>query len=184
VQSSISNRRPATAFTLMELMVVIVLISIMTALIIPEMKGTYEDALLRSTGRELAGVLSLASSRAVSQNQAHYVLWDAKTGRYQVACRRPIGGHEEMVPLRDVAGGEGKLDTRITIHILPTSEMGAPAEAAAPGEARLDRDSIGFFPDGTAEAVEIQLRDRAGFQLVMQLNPVTARIRLSEPLHE
>lgn len=184
MQLRISNRRPAAAFTLMELMVVIVLISIMTAMIIPEMKGSYEDALLRSTGRELAGVLSLAASRAVSQNQAHYVLWDAKTGHYQVASRQHVSGREEMVPLRDVAGGEGKLDKRISIHILPTSEMGVPAEAADPSEARVDRDSIAFFPDGTAEAVEIQLRDRAGFQLVMQLNPVTGRIHLSEPVHE
>jgi prepilin-type N-terminal cleavage/methylation domain-containing protein len=41
------------AFTLIELMVVIVLIGIMTAMIIPEMKGTFEEALLRSTAREL-----------------------------------------------------------------------------------------------------------------------------------
>src|SRR5262249_50314579 len=40
------------AFTLVEMMVVVVLIAILTAMIIPEMKGTYEDAFLRSTSRE------------------------------------------------------------------------------------------------------------------------------------
>ena len=40
------------AFTLIELMVVIVIIGIMTAMMIPEMKGTFQDALLRSTSRE------------------------------------------------------------------------------------------------------------------------------------
>ena len=42
-----------SAFTLIELMVVMVLIGIMTAVILPEMKGTYEDALLRSTNGPL-----------------------------------------------------------------------------------------------------------------------------------
>ena len=49
-------------FTLIELMVVIVLVGIMAAAIIPEMKGTYEDALLRSATRELVGVCSIAAS--------------------------------------------------------------------------------------------------------------------------
>ena len=57
---------PTAGFTLMELMVVLVLIGIMTAMILPEMKGTYEEALLSSTGRQLANVLGIAYSRAVT----------------------------------------------------------------------------------------------------------------------
>jgi len=79
------------AFTLIELMVVVVLIGIMTALIVPEMKGTYEEALLRSSSRELVNVLSLASSRAVSINQLHRVRLDSHSGRYLVE-RRASGG--------------------------------------------------------------------------------------------
>src|SRR5438876_3050066 len=43
-------------FTLIELMVVIVLLGILAAMIIPEMKGTYQDAMLRSASRELVSV--------------------------------------------------------------------------------------------------------------------------------
>src|ERR1022692_2607980 len=39
------GRSSTSGFTLIELMVVIVLIAVMTAMIIPEMKGTFEDAL-------------------------------------------------------------------------------------------------------------------------------------------
>jgi len=87
--------------------VVIVLISIMTALIIPEMKGTYEDALLRSTGRELAETFELASSRAVSQNQSHRVQLDERSGRYLVTRKIRIGGREDFVPLKDVPAAKG-----------------------------------------------------------------------------
>ena len=62
-------RARRAAFTLIELMTVLVLIAILSAMIIPEMKGTYGDALLRSSGRDLMNVIELASSRAVSLNQ-------------------------------------------------------------------------------------------------------------------
>src|SRR5436190_24011906 len=71
-------------FSLVELMVVLVLIGIMTAVIVPEMKGTYEDARLRATSRRLVGVFHLAYSRAVSLNQLHRVRFDRISGRYVI----------------------------------------------------------------------------------------------------
>ena len=53
-------------------MVVIASIGIMTAMMIPEMKGTFQDALLRSTSRELINVFDLAYTR-VSLNQLRRV---------------------------------------------------------------------------------------------------------------
>jgi type II secretion system protein H len=182
------NLRQADAFTLMELMVVIVLISIMTALIIPEMKGTYEDALLRSTGRELAEAFALASSRAVSQNQSHRVQLDAHSGRYLVERKTRLGGQEIFVPLKDVSGSEGKLDPRIAVEIRHPGEMTEVVAGEPPpsgdNQPSVQPDSIAFNPDGTADAIEILLRDRAGFQLVLQLNPVTARVHIVEPKRE
>src|ERR1022692_1708853 len=97
----LSSRRGRTGFTLMELMVVIVIIGIMTALMIPEMKGTFQDALLRSTSRELINVFDLAYSRAVSLNQLRRVRLDEKTGRYLVEKQVTDNGQEEFVPAND-----------------------------------------------------------------------------------
>jgi len=182
-----SPPRPA-AFTLLELMVVIVLISIMTALIIPEMKGTYEDALLRSTGRELVAVFELASSRAISLNQSHRVQLDEHSGRYLITRKTRVSGHEDFVPLQDVAGSAGRLDDRIAIELRHPGEAAATAvaetTAGAVSATPAEPGAISFYPDGTADPAEIRLRDRAGFQLVLQLNPVTARVHLVEPARE
>src|SRR3989442_5795936 len=90
-------------FSLVELMVVLVLIGIMTAVIVPEMKGTYEEALLRATSRRLVDVFHLASSRAVSLNQLHRVRFDRITGRYLIEKAVQAGGNGGgFTPARDI----------------------------------------------------------------------------------
>jgi type II secretion system protein H len=179
-------------FTLIELMVVIVLIAVMTALIIPEMKGTYEDALLRSTARKLVDVCNLANSHAITINQLHRVRLDRKKGRYTIERTTRDGERGSGdVSAREIPGGTGEVDTRISIVIQKTAEE--PAETAEPRAPLVSEekpreqnsdDSIAFYPDGTADAEEIILRDREGFRLALRINPITARIRIVELARE
>jgi prepilin-type N-terminal cleavage/methylation domain-containing protein len=199
-----------SAFTLIELMVVIVVIGILTAALLPEMRGSYEDALLRSTSRELINVCHLAYSRAVSLNQAHRVQLDERTGHYLIEKRiRESDQGGDFVAVKDIPGCEGKLDTRINIQIREAAEEPAPGapsrgpdetgatsaqettsapatqETAAPppvesGALLNLNQGIIFNPDGTADAREIRLRDREGFRLSLRINPITARIRIVE----
>ncbi len=179
-------------FTLIELMIVVVLVGIMTAMIIPEMKGTFEDALLRSTARKLVNILNLAYSQAVTVSQPHRVRLDRKSGHYVMERTAREGeGDGGFVPVRNVIGSEGELDTRISIDIRNPDEDQAPAtdpdSSSAPREdaqkpARSD--FISFNPDGTADDKEIILRDREGFRLALRINPTTARVRIIEAPRE
>ncbi len=173
-------------FTLLELMVVIALVGILSAMIIPEMKGTYGDALLRSTSRELVSVFSLASSRAISLGQTHRVRLEPESGRYLVERRlRESGNRGEFIPAKEMPGGAGALDSRIGIEVRKLADgppdqwgpgPGAGAGAGAPApEPSLD---IEFYPDGTAQAAEVLLRDRDGFRIRLRVSPVTARVKI------
>ena len=171
-------------------MVVMVLIGIMTALILPEMKGTYEESLLRSTSRELVSACGLASSRAISLNQAHRLQLDRRTGHYSIERLR---SNDRSVPAHEALGSEGELDTRILIQIHNSgddaSDSAAPPGVPANPESQSANrksppDSITFYPDGTADASEIVLRDRDGFRLALRINPVTARVRIIELARE
>ncbi len=175
-------------------MVVIAIIGIMTAMILPEMRGSYQDALLRSTSRQLISVFDVASSHAISVNQAHRVVFDHKTGHYSIEKVTKNGGSgKRFAPVRDVPGGDGQWDTRISVQLRPVSEeptegsdQASPAvpEDKAPLQARetpdAPGDAITFYPDGTADAGEILLKDQDGFRLVLRINPVTARVRIIE----
>jgi prepilin-type N-terminal cleavage/methylation domain-containing protein len=182
-----SNAVGTKAFTLIELTVVILLIAIMSAAIIPAMRGTYQDALLRSTSRDLVNSLGIAYSRAVSLNQLHRVRFDTRTGRYLVERRDPAGVREEFVPIKDIPGCEGTMDARISLRIHKQGNDAAdasvpPANLPAGGdEALAETDStVSFYPDGTADGAELELRDRDGFRLALQINPTTARVHIVE----
>jgi type II secretion system protein H len=197
LRSLLSNRRNAGAptskgFTLIELMVVLVLIGILSAMILPEMKGTFGDALLRSSGRELVNVFSLAYSQAVSRNELHRVRIETRTGRY--ITERRMGGEGKQTqfqPLKDVAGSSGKLDNRIIVEIHKQNEVSTESTMPEPGsapaaelEGQGQENAIVFYPDGTADAVEVQLRDQAGFGLRLRINPITARVEILELARE
>lgn len=183
----------ASGFTLIELVVVLVLMAVLSAMIIPEMRGTLEGELLRSTSRELIRGLSLANSQSITVNQPHRFVIDPERHRYRVEkLARNSEEGSGFVPVRGVPGTEGTFSERITIEFKPTRSAAGEADLSAmrPTENRPEASAtepsatepsgtaIRFFPDGTAEGAEIQLRDRDGFGLALRLKPVTARVQI------
>ncbi len=171
-----------SGFTLLELMVVIVLVGIMTAMILPDMRGTYEDALLRSTSRKLVSALQLANTRAITVSRPHRLRLDQRVGRYFIEAR---DGTQGFRPARDLSNNEGELDRRIAIEIIKqvqeaNVEENASRDPLPAGRQKqtMDRETISFYPDGTAESCQVQLRDRQGFRLGLRVNALTARVQV------
>jgi prepilin-type N-terminal cleavage/methylation domain-containing protein len=173
-------------FTLIELMVVLVLIGLMTAMIIPEMKGSFEDSLLRAGGRELVNACNLAYSRAVTLNVEHHLRIEKSTGRYYLEKKSPGAGKEAYVPIGDVPGAKGRIDPRLSLEFQRPGEEtaalgdGMPLVAGGETPVRDPGESIAFYPDGTADARAILLQDRDGFRLALRISPVTARVHIVE----
>ena len=154
-------------------MVVLVLIGIMTAMIIPEMRGTFEHEVLRGAARKVVNACNLAHSRAVTRNEIHRVRFDRVRSRYALEAKE----RGKFQALRDVAGAEGDLDRRIAFEMRRNEDAEAEQESA---ETETTRNIVTFYPDGTADSVDVLLRDREGFRLVLRVNPATARIEANE----
>jgi len=168
-------------FTLMEIMLVLVLIAIMAAMIVPEMKGSMEDALLRSSARKLTDLFNLTYSRAVSLNTQHRVRLNTSSGEYQVEQQNQLLAPGNFLPIVDINDLQGQIDSRIQIEVRPApqerqNDQMPEEEPNIPSF----RNGINFYADGTADGCEIVLRDRTGVELVLRLNPVTAGVRILE----
>jgi hypothetical protein len=165
----------------MELLVVCLLIAVMAALIIPEMRGSFEDAVLRSSGRKLMDVFAVAYCRAVSLNQLHRVRLDKESGEYLIEKQVGDGQEEsDFEPANDIPVFKGQIDRRISLEIRKT-EPEFPEEADS--EMQLQppiSDGICFYPDGTADGYDILLRDRMGFKLTLQISPITGRVHVMD----
>lgn len=130
----------------------------------------------------------LAYSRAVSLNQVDRVRLDPNTSRYVVEKRVEDQGQESFVALKDVPGGEGELDSRISAKIRNLGgDLSNEAPEAAPTDSSVNDlpnpqsdDMISFYPDGTADGREVILRDRDGFGLALRINAITARVNIVE----
>ena len=167
----------------------IVLITVLSAVLVPEMRGTFEEALLRASARQLIGASGVAYSRAVADGRAHRLHFDPATGRYRVervergADPATGPGRSDRAADEDVPGGRGVIDPRIVVQLRHPDGVSdgpgrSPAEASAEGATKAD--SVDFFPDGTAQATEFILRDRAGFRLALRVDPITARLQVRE----
>jgi Tfp pilus assembly protein FimT len=183
-------RKRLNAFTLIELVVVCTLLVILAAVILPEMRGSYQDSLLRSTSRKLLDSFDLAYSQAVSLNQTDRVRLDLQNSRYAVEARVETHGQgqEDFEPLKNVPDAEGDLDNRISFEVRDASEDSTNAAAEAPPTETTTRDTSGsepdnvisFYPDGTADNREVILRDQEGFRLALRVNSITARVKIIE----
>ena len=201
VPPDLQSRSPGkpSAFTLIELMVVLALIAILSAVLLPEMRGSLEEVQLRSSARKLAEACDVAFSRSVATGRTLRLEWDRTAGKFRVIHdpeeSRPRTGSstEDRAdgPI-DFPGATGSIDPRITVdlHRLSAGSGNGNASDGPRGGAPAGMDSrvatggaataIEFRPDGTADASEFVLQDRAGFRLALRLNPITSRIRISE----
>lgn len=175
-----SNR----GFTLVELLVVLALISIVTGVMVAEMRGTYQDSLLRASARKLLAELNLANTRSISMHEPHAVRIQAADHRFAVVTRA-IGEEARAAGRREIIVDEGRWDARIAVEIRDPARTREEAEEDA--EEATERknagsraESIRFFPDGTADRKEIVLRDQTGVELRLRVNPITGRVRLAE----
>lgn len=143
-------------FTLLELMVVMVIVSVLAGAVLIRFDGAFAGMELRSASRDLASALRYARGRAIATQRETGVAIDVEERRYRI-----LGTDDGRV--RSFSG---------KIHVdLLTDRSSFISETEG---------AIRFFADGSSTGGDIRLTSDAG-GYVVQIEWLTGRVRIGVP---
>ncbi len=169
---STGNRR--TAFTLVELIVVVVLVTVLAGMIAPRLWGAGGAASLQSAARRLTIAGQYARDFAATHRCRCRLVLDTKTGRFQLIYQvDPEHKPEEYKPVRGELGRAESLEEPLRFGWIRV-------EPSRPGENNETKDNqITFYPSGQSDAAIVQITDGRRTYSVVVL-PSRGRCRLIE----
>lgn len=122
-------------FSLIEILLVVILLSIVAVLIIPNFSQSYKSLLLSKTTESLADLMRYAQSRSVMNNHPVNLRFEEDFSGYQVLQFDGESNSFQKISNRLGQFFEVPLDIKVSSETLV----------------------IGFYPDGTIDPVEVQV---------------------------
>jgi type II secretion system protein H len=164
--------RHASAFTLIELILILALLVIITSLAAPAVSNFIRGRALDSEARRLFALTHVAQSRAVSEGMPMMLWVDEKNSAYgfQAETAGKTGGKTSDPKAEDLT-----LDSTLQIAVLNVG-TGAPTTFN-------NLPAIRFLPDGTVDEYSpqtVQLTDSAGFMRWLLLNKMRTGYEISD----
>lgn len=175
-------------------MVVVVLIGILVSTVAPQMRGAMDDVVFRGATRKVIQSLGYARSQAVTSGSMTQWRSEPETGKFTIERQeRPTPTTVVMAPAGDLRFAQGRIDQRVVALVEPAPQgLAGPANATgndpfatqnATGPTLeplepVPPNVVRFYPDGSADRVQIVLEDRAGFIRRLRINPLTGTVSL------
>jgi prepilin-type N-terminal cleavage/methylation domain-containing protein len=157
-------------YTLLELMAVMAIIFITSALVVPFLRGFSENGKLKAAVRAFVSTLNYARGQAISSGLKHRVYIDTSLNGYWVAVEEdPQESPGEYTPLEGRMGVPKEFPRGIIV-----SAMGTPR-----GENASTQDYIEFSPKGTGEEAWVHITNGDKVYTV-SVSPSTGRAKLLE----
>lgn len=153
-----------TGFTLLELVVVLFILTLVTALVAPAFNRSFGPAQLKAATRDLAALCRFARTQAiVSQNVLEVVL-DRRTNSYWLRRSEPIVGDlrdsDQATPAQSPEQSVQNREARV--RTLPTGVTLKSVIIETGPLREEERGAIMFFPQGSSTGGEIWLADEKG----------------------
>jgi type II secretion system protein H len=157
------RRTERSAFTLLELVLVMMVIATVLAMAAPSLRGWHKGSKLKDAAAEFITLTELARTRSVSSTTVHRLMVDAGSGRCFLAVQNGQQGFEEI---RDELSG----------FSLPE---GYRIDMTEPSGAR--RDSVDFFPTGRTQEARVRITSPEGETADIQCATPTEGFRALAP---
>jgi prepilin-type N-terminal cleavage/methylation domain-containing protein len=162
--SPIGEKKLNNAFTLIEILLVIVIVGILLALAAPNFSKGYTRFQLNSTADDLLRSSRWAQAMAIGQERVFALSFSADHRSYGLVRSVVNGEMNDQDGFEPVHGALGRMHTiPDAIRLVMTQANGSNGTG--------DMDQITFYPDGTIDPAEIQL-DSPGQKTVLSSREV------------
>ena len=157
------QQRRKNGFTLMELLVVMVLLSLMTGFAVPRIRTALFSDQLKATARKLIGLVNETGQQARSEHRPYLLIFDPAARRFTVRA----AGKKEKQALPAIR----PLSLPSAVRIVDFSSVHGGKQDA--GELKLM-----FSKNGYVDKTLIHLRDDSGRDMTLALSPFLGVTRL------
>jgi prepilin-type N-terminal cleavage/methylation domain-containing protein len=173
------------AFTLIELMVVILMIAVMAGIVVPAYSRFNAKAGFENTARQVQDIFAFAREQAILHDTTVTVTYDPQNHAFlaQVAPAQPqsdmpvaLSGSVNSDGVATQAGETQKRfqmdpDVAVGSFSVSSNPSAAPGSSSSPGGNQLH-----FLSDGTVEGATLALTSADGYTAQYQLWPATGRL--------
>ena len=159
-------------FTLLELLVVLLLISLLTAFIVPNLVKSLGRMNAETTVREISALLRYARSRAITQNTPYVAVFDLSADKLTVA---PLGMSQET---EDSAVNPMRMATKVYhppegIHFQESVAFdGLTPQAGFFG--------VHFFPGGGSSGGKVTIVDDEKRRFGLTFDMITGSVKINQ----
>ena len=179
-----AGRGATGGFTLLELIVVLVIVGLVTALAAPRMIGSLTRAHLRTSVQKVASALRYARSQAVSQRAIYSAVFDFEKNGCVIDAKKetesddPDSEVDEQAAETD-GSGENKASEAKSYELPETVKI----EKGVIGEEEFESDSfeILFYPAGNSTGGTVVLIDEKENRFQIDIDPITGMVKMTEP---
>jgi len=149
-------RHRAAAFTLIEMVMVLLIIGLGSALVVPLVEGGFEAREVRRAARQIAGTMHFCRGEAVALGEPQELIIDPTQNSIHTTARKRWAVLTDRAVIDDVRGGQPLGDG--VVQIL-------------------------FFPNGSTSGAEVVIasrRDRRDHRLRIDLDPLVGTVRVGD----
>jgi len=157
----------SSAFTLMELILVMLVISVVMAVSAPSLRGFFASRKNSDASLSVLAVAKWAGSQAVAQGRVYRLNIDGQSGQYWLTAQD--GG-----AFVDVNGDFGQ-----RFHVPDETTISLRTESSDPGQPGVSY--VQFYPSGRSDIATIELKDRTGAVYQVSCRSATEPFRVISP---
>ena len=161
-------------FSLIELLVVLVIISVFSAFVVPKVAGTLSNAALKTASKKVAASLRYARSRAVTESVPYVALLDLNKNRMTIKPDMNSMDKEDEPDDPPLKPGEN----RIKRYILPGDVKFKDARAFDGSESDSRFFAVVFMPSGCSSGGTIFLENNRKHEFTIKVDFITGMVRV------